>query len=927
MKFPKHQPIVLKQLRYVAMLTIALLALKNNGICQSVSVKPEATRQHISINNGWKFFRYPEGATPDSLIYDARPSFENRDGGPADARPTDAVSIKADAKVLKPWIMPSGNAFIRDPAKRYIRPKGNPGGQFPFVKGDFNDSNWQFVDLPHDWAIKGPFYTADNAIIGGGMGRLPVQGVAWYRKKLNISKADAGKAIYLEVEGAMSYAMVWLNGKLVGGWPYGYSSWQLDLSPYVIPGGDNQLAIRLDNPPASSRWYPGAGIYRNVWLNKQNKIHVSQWGTTVITKQLSPAAATVGLRVSVDNTSSKNQQVSIGTAIYLLGASGQKVGQPVARIKNMEVTISGNQADTINATATIPQPKLWGPRPTQKPNRYVAVTTVYQNGQPVDSYETPFGVREIRFDPNEGVFINGEHIYIKGVNQHHDLGALGTAFNRQAARRQLVELREMGCNAIRLAHNPPAPELLDLADEMGFMVIDEIFDDWETKKTPLDFHLIFHEWSEQDLRALARRDRNHPSVLMWSFGNEVGEQYTGEKGASVAKRLYRILKEEDSTRPSTAAMNYAKPDMPLPAVVDVIGLNYQGEGIRDADAYKGLKGISTPPLYPAFHSKFPDKVIISTENAAALSSRGEYYFPVFSGTSAPVKDGLGGDSKKHQVSAYELYSVDFGSSAEKVLATMYAHPYVAGGFVWSGWDYIGEPTPYYSSRSSYFGIIDLAGFKKDRFYLYQAAWRPELPMAHLLPHWNWPDRIGKIVPVHVFTSGDEGELFVNNISQGRKRLGKNEYRLRWDSVSYQPGKIKVVTYKNGKPWATDSLATAGPMFKLKLMIDSTGSDEPNKKLAFIKVCVTDQSGMVVPTANIPFSVSLTGDAEIIATDNGDATDMTSFAATKRNTFNGWGLIVLKAKPGQTAKTKVSVVSDGLKSDAISLKVKDGEFVE
>lgn len=924
MKFSRSQ---LKPPKYIAVAAIALLALPHNGICQSRVGSSQVVREHISINNGWKFFKYPENASTDSLLYDVRPAFENRDDRPADARPTDAVTVKADAKVLKPWIMPSGNAFIKDPSKRYKRPAGNPGGNFDFVKANFNDATWQNIDLPHDWAINGPFYTSENPVIGGGMGRLPVQGVAWYRKKLTISKADAGKAIYLEVEGAMSYAMVWLNGKLVGGWPYGYSSWQLDLTPYIIPGGNNQLAIRIDNPPASSRWYPGVGIYRNVWLNKQNKVCVSQWGTTVTTKNVSAKSATVQLRLSVDNNTAKDQKITIGTAIYFLNAAGQKIGPPVASVKNITTTIARQQADTLKATATIVNPKLWGPAPTQKPNRYVAVSNVYQNGKLFDTYETPFGIRSISFDAEKGVFVNGEHIYIKGVNQHHDLGALGAVFNRQAAKRQLVELKEMGCNAIRMAHNPPAPELLDLADEMGFLVMDEIFDAWETKKPPLDFHLIFPDWSEQDLRALARRDRNHPSIFMWSFGNEVGEQYTGEKGALVAKRLYQILKEEDNTRPATLSMNYAKPDMPLPAVVDVLGLNYQGEGIRDADAYKGLKGISTPPLYPAFHSKFPDKVIISTENAAALSSRGEYYFPVYNGVSAPVKDGQGGDSKKHEVSAYELYSVDFGASADKVLATMYAHPYVAGGFVWSGWDYIGEPTPYYSSRSSYFGIIDLAGFKKDRFYLYQSAWRPELPVAHLLPHWNWAERIGQVVPVHAFTSGDEGELFVNNISQGRKRKASNEYRLRWDSVIYHPGNIKLVTYKNGKVWAKDSIYTTGPMFKLKLTLDTTGISEPNKKLAFIKVCVTDEAGRVVPNANIPFSVTLKGDAEIVATDNGDAADMTSFASTHRNTFNGWGLIILKAKTGKPGNVNVSVSSPELKSSTISLKVNGAYFTD
>ncbi|HEX9827941.1 MAG TPA: glycoside hydrolase family 2 TIM barrel-domain containing protein, partial [Flavobacteriaceae bacterium] len=372
------------------------------------------------------------------------------------------------------------------------------------------------------------------------------------------------------------------------------------------------------------------------------------------------------------------------------------------------------------------------------------------DGKLMDTYETTFGIRSIGFDANRGVIVNGEPIKIKGVNQHHDLGALGAAFNIRAAERQLEILKELGCNAIRMAHNPPAPELLDLTDKMGFLVIDEIFDSWERKKTPHDFHLIFPDWYEADARSFVRRDKNHPSVILWSFGNEVGEQYIGEEGAGVSKHLSEIIKDEDPSRPTTASMNYAKPDMPFPASMDVVSLNYQGEGIRDAPAYSHLEGIKTSPLYPAFHEKFPEKMIVSSETAAALSSRGTYLFPVAEGISSPISKGIGGDRETGYVSAYELYTANFGSSADKVFSSQDRHTFVAGEFVWAGWDYLGEPTPYYQSRSSYFGIIDLAGFKKDRYYLYQSRWRPDLPMIHILPHWNWPDRIGKITPHSCF---------------------------------------------------------------------------------------------------------------------------------------------------------------------------------
>ena len=426
-------------------------------------------------------------------------------------------------------------------------------------------------------------------------------------------------------------------------------------------------------------------------------------------------------------------------------------------------------------------PKLWGPKPTQTPHLYKAITTLKLNGRVIDHYETTFGIRELQFDPEQGLLVNGEVVKLQGVNQHHDLGALGAAFNRRAAERQLELLQEMGCNAIRMAHNPPSPELLELTDRMGFLVVNEIFDSWERKKTPHDFHLIFPEWAEADTRSFVRRDRNHPSVIMWSYGNEVGEQYTAEEGAALAERLNRIVKEEDPTRPTTLSMNYAKPEMPFPRVADVIGLNYQGEGIRQEPEFEGTDRIRTVPQYDSFHAAYPEKVIFGSEVASSFSSRGVYLFPVTGESTSPVRDNRGGDSKRAQVSSYELYAVDFGSSPDKVFMMQDKHPFVAGGFVWTGWDHLGEPTPYYSARSSYCGIIDLAGFKKDRFYLYQSRWRPELPMVHILPHWNWSGREGEITPVHLFTSGDEAELFLNDKSLGRKKK-EFEYRIRRDDV-------------------------------------------------------------------------------------------------------------------------------------------------
>lgn len=883
-------------------------------------VTPDTPRERILLSDDWKFFRYENGG--DSLIYDVRPEVkEDIDKREADAKPVEGDDVNSEAFVLKPWILPSGNAFLKDKSKYHTRPDGHPGADFPFVQADFDDGGWQSITVPHDWAAQGAFYEGWDTPIGGSMGRLPVHGVAWYRKKLDIPLSDKGRSIYLDIDGAMSYAMVWINGKLAGGWPFGYASFRIDLTPYIIPGGENQVAIRLDNPPSSSRWYPGSGLYRNVWLTKTNAVQVGQWGTYVRTKDVSEKAATIDLDVVVNNTGQQAKTVEVKTNAYLLDQNGQRKSQPAVAFPRIHKEVDGEGQETFAATATLTNPKLWGPAPEQTPHRYVAVTEVFVGKKLVDRYETKFGIRSLEFDAVKGLFVNGQHTVIKGVNQYHDLGALGAAFNRRAAERQLQLLAEAGTNAIRMAHNPPARELLELTDSLGFLVMDEIFDNWRLRKTPLDFHLIFDDWYEQDIRAFVRRDRNHPSIIMWSYGNEVGEQYTEEEGAKLSAELNAIVKEEDSTRPTTASMNYAKAHMPFSRVADIITLNYQGEGIRNAPAYKHLKGISTPPSFPDFHEKHPNTMIISSENADAVSSRGEYFFPVLKENSAPVEKGQGGDEERYQVSGYELYTVPFGSSADKVFATMAENPFVAGGFVWTGWDYLGEPTPYYQSKSSYCGFIDLAGFKKDRFYLYQSYWRSDLPMAHILPHWNWSERINDTVPVHVFTSGDEVELFLNGKSLGRKVKEKGAYRLRWDDVLYQPGELHVVAYKNGQKWAENKIRTTGEAVALRLTGDKTTIKSDGEDLIFLTADVVDERGDVVPRSKPDLTFTIDDPGEIVATDNGDANDRVSFASLKRKAFNGKALAIVKAKKGYTGNMTICVKSTGLADGKIELNVR------
>jgi len=471
----------------------------------------------------------------------------------------DGAAGKLSYANIRDWVLVTGASFTKDPNfANKKRPAGDLGLDVAHTQPGFDDRGWRSVTLPHDWGIEGPF----DPQAPGGTGKLPFSGIGWYRKHFAVPASDQGRQLYLDVDGAMSYANVWLNGQYVGGWPYGYASWQVDLTPYIRFGGENVITLRLENPPNSSRWYPGGGIYRNVWLVKTAPVHVGHWGTYLTTPDVSSATATVKLKVTVDNSSKQVASVRVSTRIFALDSNGHNTGTVVADIAPRSLQIPPDGSAVAEGHGTVAHPRLWGPPPQQRPNRYVAVTTVSQGDKAVDTYETPFGIRALKFDPDAGFFINGAHILLNGVCNHHDLGALGAAVNYRALQRQLEMLRDMGCNAIRTSHNPPAPELLELADKMGFLVMDEAFDVWVRQKTPLDFHLIFPDWHEQDLRAQLRRDRNCPSVILWSIGNEVGEQFTGASGAVLAQKLSDIVHEEDPTRPPTTAMNVARASSP-----------------------------------------------------------------------------------------------------------------------------------------------------------------------------------------------------------------------------------------------------------------------------------------------------------------------------------------------------------------------------
>ncbi|KAK6828051.1 hypothetical protein PG987_011392 [Apiospora arundinis] len=566
----------------------------------------EAERTRLSLNQGWRFSRFE--SAPDGLSYDT----------------------------LKPWILPAANDFINN-GNHHKRPDGEaPGNNVEYTKPSFDDGAWEAVDVPHDWAIKGPFGAPG---ISGGMGRLPSNGIGWYRRTVSLEQADVGKSIFLDIDGAMSHSAVWLNGELVGGWPFGYAS--------------NLLAIRLENKVDSSRWYPGAGIYRNVWLVKVDPVHVGQFGTFVTTPAVSAEAATVHLAVEIENKGNSSQEVEVGTDVFVFdAASGKPTGDVVATFPKSTIQVAAGARQSVNESTEVQSPALWGPLPTQKPNQYVAVTSVSKgDGTVVDKYQTPFGIRTVTYSADQGgILVNGEKAYIQGVCNHHDLGALGAAFNNRAAQRQLEMMQEMGVNALRTSHNPPAPELMEMADRMGILVFDELFDAWAQAKVKNDYSTLFADWHEPDLRSFVRRDRNHPSVVVWSIGNEIPEQ-TSAAGGRIAAELMALMHEEDPTRPSTSAMNNAGPNTEFARLLDVVSLNYQGEG----------HGNSWSSTFPGFHSAYPDKMIWTSESSSVLSTRGTYIYPVAANSSAVVgKTNAGANYTSLEVSAYELYGPSWG---------------------------------------------------------------------------------------------------------------------------------------------------------------------------------------------------------------------------------------------------------------------------
>lgn len=786
----------------------------------------------------------------------------------------------------------------------------------------YNDKTWRTLDLPHDWAIEGDFMA--TAPSGASGGALP-GGIGWYRKHFNVAKADKGKKLFIDFDGVYMNAKVWINGHELGQRPYGYSSFRYDLTPHLNYGGDNVVAVRVDNSDQpNSRWYSGCGIYRHVYLVKTDNVHVSHWGTWVNAEVQTSGAAVFKLDVELDNETGKSKKVTVVNT--LLDASGKAVGSSSSAVK----LPAGASRQVVSQSMTLKKPELWS---VERPYIYKVRTQVKVDDNIVDEYYTNTGVRSFRFDAEKGFFLNGKNMKINGVCQHHDMGCLGAAVNEDALYRQLRMLRDMGANAVRCSHNPPAPELLNMCDTMGLIVMDESFDMWHRRKTKNDYARFFDKWAERDLTDLVRRDRNHPSILMWSIGNEVLEQWSsadadnltaeqanlilnaGHDASTLAKdgeelspnsiltrNLCNIIRRLDNTRPITAGCNEPDPGNHLfkSGALDIIGFNYHHEWVKDVP------------------KNFPGKPFIFSESVSALQTRDYYMMPSDSVRKAPQEWWMPYTDPSFQCSAYDNMHASWSSTHEQTWDVVKHNDFVGGQFIWTGWDYIGEPTPYgFPARSSYFGIIDLAGMPKDVYYMYQGEWT-DRQVCHLFPHWNWLD--GQQIDLWCYyNNADEVELFINGKSQGVRTKGAHDYHVMW-RVTYEKGEAKVVARKNGKVVATDVRRTAGAPHHIRLTADKTSLAANGKSLSFVNVDIVDADGNVCPWAENQVFFELSGAARLDGVDNGNPASMERFKDNRRKAFFGRCLAVVRSAK-QAGKAVLKARAYGLPDAEIEIEVK------
>jgi len=757
----------------------------------------------------------------------------------------------------------------------------------------FNDSQWRQLNLPHDWSIEGEFN--ENAPSGTGGGALP-GGLGWYRKTFTIPASAKGRLIFIEFDGVYRNSEVWVNGHYLGKRPYGYSTFEYELTPYLDYGTrPNVIAVKVDNSQQpNSRWYSGSGIYRNVWLTTIDPVHVEHWGTYVTTPEVSEQSATVSIKTKVANGSNSAAPVNLTTIIQ--DASGREV----VRALEKAVAAKGAHAEA-SQTLKVSAPMLWS---DERPYVYKVISQLEQGGRVVDRYETPLGIRTFRFDVEKGFFLNGKPVKIRGTCNHHDLGSLGAAVNERAIERQLELLKEMGVNGLRTSHNPPAPELLEIADRMGFIVMDEAFDMWKIEKTKYDYHLDWAEWHKRDLEDMVLRDRNHPSVIIWSIGNEVMEQWNNNPdGGTISRELAGIVRNLDPTRPVTSACNGVSRDNKVltEGDLDLVGTNY---------AHGRL---------PEFAKMFPGRAIIGTETNSSLHMRGSYRMPSEEILRWPRKDeDILKISPTYECSAYDNSTANWGSAHEETWKLVKNHDFFSGMFIWTGWDYIGEPTPFpWPAVSSYFGIIDLAGFPKDPFYFYQSEWTSK-PVLHILPHWNWKQ--GENVDVvGYFNQADEVELFLNGRSQGTKRKEGDNMHVHW-SVPFEPGVLKAVSRKNGKVVLTKEVRTAEAPAKIVLVPDRQAIKADGTDLSFVTVKVVDKNGTLVPLADNLIKFDVSGQGSIAGVDNGNQISHESHKGSQRKAFHGMALAIVQAKP-KAGRIVLKATADNLAPATVVLNAR------
>ena len=775
----------------------------------------------------------------------------------------------------------------------------------------YDDSGWDKVSVPHDWAITGPFSIENDlqnvqivqnmetkaSLKTGRTGGLPYVGVGWYRTEFNVPEGMKAELLF---DGAMSEARVYVNGHEVCFWPYGYSPFHCDVTPYLNKSGSNVLAVRLENLPFSSRWYPGAGLYRNVHLICTSaKAHIPVWGTFVSTPSVHKDMASVSLGISL---MSDKENIDIEYYTDIISPEGEKV----ASRRSVALYHKG---DSHVQKFLVKEPKLWSP---EHPYLYKALTRIMVDGVVTDEYETRFGIRSIEFIPEKGFYLNGEHRKFKGVCNHHDLGPLGAAVSVPALRHQLTMLKDMGCDAVRTSHNTPAPELVSLCDEMGLMMMVEPFDEWDDAKCQNGYHRYFDEWAERDMISMLHAFRNSPSVIMWSIGNEVPSQCTAD-GYKTAAFLQSICHREDPTRPVTCGMDQVNCVLSngFAAQLDIPGINYRT--FRYKDCYEQL----------------PQGLVLGSETASTVSSRGTYHFPVEKAFSVKHED--------HQSSGYDMEACNWSNIPDVDLALAEDYPWTLGQFVWTGFDYLGEPSPYdtdaWPNHSSMFGIIDLASIPKDRYWLYRSIWNTESPTLHIVPHWTWPGREGKVTPVYVYTSWPEAELFVNGISQGRRsKLSpsapceglqdealEGRYRLMWNDVVYQKGELRVVAYDaEGNVAASESVRTAGKPYALRLECDRSSIARDGEDLAYVTVSVVDKDGNTVPTDTREVLASVSGAGEFRAIANGDPCSLELFHHPHMHLFAGKLTVIVRSKANADGPILLKVNAKGLRSAEMEL---------